>query len=261
MIAHHRLGDGPPLVLIHGLAHRRQAWDPITEHLAVRHQTIAIDLPGFGESPLPADGFPRTVERLVARIGEFFTEIGVDRPHVAGNSLGGAVALELARAGLVSSATALSPAGFATVPERRRALLSLLRTRAATFAPVPMITRVTASPRGRTVAFRTVVARGDLLSPERALGDALAMRRGKGFVGAARSLRLYEFPECADLAVPVTVAWGELDRILAPHQADRARQLLPRARHVTLIGCGHVPMSDDPDRVAAAILETTMPPV
>ena len=57
--------------------------------------------------------------------------------------------------------------------------------------------------------------------------------------------------------VPVTVAWGTQDRILRPHQAERARELLPQARHVPLPGCGHVPMSDDPDLVASLILQTT----
>jgi pimeloyl-ACP methyl ester carboxylesterase len=57
--------------------------------------------------------------------------------------------------------------------------------------------------------------------------------------------------------VPVTVAWGTHDRILRPSQAERARELLPQARHVPLPGCGHVPMSDDPDLVASLILQTT----
>jgi pimeloyl-ACP methyl ester carboxylesterase len=55
----------------------------------------------------------------------------------------------------------------------------------------------------------------------------------------------------------VTVAWGAKDRILPPHQAERARELLPEARHVALPGCGHVPMTDDPDLVADLILQTT----
>jgi pimeloyl-ACP methyl ester carboxylesterase len=100
-----------------------------------------------------------------------------------------------------------------------------------------------------------VVSRPANLSPERALGDALAMRRGKGFVGTARALHGYGFIGVP--TVPVTIAWGDHDRILIPRQAARAEQRLPRATHVRLVGCGHVPMSDDPELVAATILATT----
>jgi pimeloyl-ACP methyl ester carboxylesterase len=57
--------------------------------------------------------------------------------------------------------------------------------------------------------------------------------------------------------VPVTIAWGTRDRLFRPRQAGRARDRLPAARHVLLPGCGHVPMSDDPDLVASVILTTT----
>jgi pimeloyl-ACP methyl ester carboxylesterase len=103
--------------------------------------------------------------------------------------------------------------------------------------------------------------------------DALAMRRGRGFRRVARSLRRYEFlgrgsaeapPRVswdANFAgaptVPVTIAWGERDLILRPHQADRARARLPSASPVTLRGCGHLPMTDDPALVASTILATT----
>jgi pimeloyl-ACP methyl ester carboxylesterase len=60
--------------------------------------------------------------------------------------------------------------------------------------------------------------------------------------------------------VPATIAWGSRDALLLPTQARRARERLPNARHVRLHGCGHVPMSDDPDQVAAAILRGSAEP-
>jgi pimeloyl-ACP methyl ester carboxylesterase len=57
------------------------------------------------------------------------------------------------------------------------------------------------------------------------------------------------------IAVPVTIAWGEHDRLLLPRQSSRAQRAIPSSRTVTLRGCGHVPMSDDPEQVARVLLE------
>ena len=73
--------------------------------------------------------------------------------------------------------------------------------------------------------------------------------------GRLASIKGYEF--AGDPSVPITVGWGTRDRVFRPHQADRVRQRLPRARVVELPGCGHIPMSDDPELVASLILSTT----
>ncbi len=250
-----RRGTGEPLLLIHGIGHRWQAWEPVLDTLAEQHDVIAIDLPGFGKSPRPVGGMPPSIPALAATLGSFLAELGVDRPHVAGNSLGGGLALELAAAGIVRSATAFSPAGFATRAEAMRALAILLELRGTTYLPERTIRRIVASPAGRRMSVGMIVAKPADLSPERTIGDALAMRRGKGFIAMARALHGYAFDGVP--AVPVTIAWGDHDRILIPRQATRAEQRLPLATHVGLAGCGHVPMSDDPELIAATILATT----
>ena len=250
-----RRGTGEPLLLIHGIGHRWQAWEPVLDALAERHDVIAIDLPGFGKSPRPIGGMPPSVPALSTKLRSFLAELGVDRPHVAGNSLGGGLALELAAAGIARSATALSPAGFATRAEALRALGILIELRATTFLPAAAIRRIVTSPAGRRISVGMIVAKPSDLSPERTLGDALAMRRGRGFIAMARALRGYEFAGAP--TAPVTIAWGDHDRILIPRQATRAEQRLPLATHVGLAGCGHVPMSDDPDLVVATILAAT----
>src|SRR5512140_3471195 len=111
---HHRRGSGEPLVLIHGIGHRWQAWLPVLDRLAAHHDVVAIDLPGFGASPVPPRGTAHDMAAAVRYLGEFFEAHGLDTPHVAGNSLGGGIALELAAAGLARSATALAPVGFFT---------------------------------------------------------------------------------------------------------------------------------------------------
>jgi pimeloyl-ACP methyl ester carboxylesterase len=255
----HRVGAGEPLLLIHGIGHRWQAWRPVLGRLAAHHDVIAIDLPGFGGSPVPPGGMPRDMPATVASVVAVLADWGIERPHVAGYSLGGAISLELAAAGVVSSATAFSPAGFFTPAERRRALRILNTMRANTFLPRPVISTMLRSDRIRAMCFAPIVAYPGRLDLEQAVADAVAMRRGRGFRPVARAARGYAFDgaRLVGSSVPVTVAWGDRDRILGVHQAERARAALPHARVLTLLDCGHVPMSDNPDRVSDLILETT----
>ncbi|WP_026209060.1 alpha/beta fold hydrolase [Catelliglobosispora koreensis] len=251
----HKAGSGTPLVLIHGIGHRWQAWEPVLDLLAPHHEVIAIDLPGFGKSPVPDGGMPQGMAETVARVGEYFAQEGLDKPHVAGNSLGGAIALELAAAGLVSSATAFSPAGFYNEPERRRALRILTSMRYNTFLPGPVMKVALRTSLIRKLSFGPIVAYPDRLALQRVYEDALAMRRGKGYQSVVKASVDYQFGGTP--TVPVTVAWGAKDWIFLPHQASRAAEKLPEARHETLPNCGHVPMSDAPDLVASLILQTT----
>jgi pimeloyl-ACP methyl ester carboxylesterase len=254
-INHVRRGSGEPLVLLHGIGHRWQAWLPVLDRLAAHHEVTAIDLPGFGASPQPPGGTPHDMPTAVAAIGEFFAASGLDRPHVAGYSLGGAISLELAAANLVRTATVFCPAGFSTPAERRRALLILKTLRASSFLPAPLIRLAMRVEAMRALCYGVLVAHPRRIDPQRAVGDALALRRARGFATVARAAQDYHFE--GSPKVPVTVGWGSRDRILPPRQAERARQRLPRARHVLLPDCGHVPMSDDPELVTTLILETT----
>ncbi|MEV0457028.1 alpha/beta fold hydrolase [Catellatospora methionotrophica] len=255
-VAYERRGSGQPLVLIHGIGHHWRAWEPVLDPLADHHDVIAIDLPGFGRSPVPPDGMPADMPQTVAAVARWLGEQGLHRPHVAGNSLGGAIALELAAAGLAASATAIAPAGFWTRWHVRYALTVLTALRWGTLLPQPMVRANMRPSATRALAFAMLMRHPGRLDPERALADALALRTGAGFRSAARAAaRGYEFRGTP--SVPVTVAWGDQDRILLPRQAAIARDRLPRAHHVTLPGCGHVPMSDAPALLAATILATT----
>src|SRR5687767_4165720 len=108
-LVHTRKGSGEPLVLIHGIGHRRQAWDPVVDLLAQSYDVIAVDLAGFGESPAYPDGVPYDMDHAMEDLSANFAAWGIEKPHVVGNSLGGAIALELGARGLARSVTALSP--------------------------------------------------------------------------------------------------------------------------------------------------------
>jgi pimeloyl-ACP methyl ester carboxylesterase len=253
-----RRGSGEPLVLIHGIGHRWQAWEPVIERLAAHHDVIAIDIPGFGESaPLElGPGERHTIDVATRHIAAAFQDFGIERPHVAGNSLGGALALELAKAGHAASATALSPAGFwAKRWEVSWALGNLTLTRWSAFAPKPMLRFVANSPTARAVAFGMIFGKPRKLDPELAFGDTISLRNGKGFRPIAKEAPGYRYSGESD--VPTTIAWGTKDKILLRRQFARAHTLVPKARFVDLPECGHVPMNDDPELVARVILETT----
>jgi pimeloyl-ACP methyl ester carboxylesterase len=253
-IEFHREGAGTPVVLLHGIGHHWQAWQAVIARLAESFDVIACDSPGFGRSePLPP-GVEPTASAYADAFASFFGELGVERPHVAGNSMGGAIALELARRGAVSSVTAFSPAGFWTPAERRFAQTSL-RLLAGTPAPLrPVVRALASSGAGRALLFKQLFAwperipAGEAVS---ALDDAWA---APAFAPALTAFDGYEFRAGDEVrGTPVTVAWGRYDHLLIySRQAPRARKRLPWARHVTL-GAGHVPFFDDPGAVAETI--------
>ncbi|WP_433719048.1 alpha/beta fold hydrolase [Actinoplanes sp. CA-051413] len=358
MLAHERLGSGPPLVLIHGLGSRRQVWDPLIAELARHREVIAIDLPGFGESPLwpplagphsphrprtsgpalpgdrrrsdsrwalgpaaaggetasgrtsPSDSalvgahsmfhpaspddaaspggptapdrpttfdeptamtdnpipddnpavfeaspVPGSVGHLADLVAAFLDKLGLDRPELAGSSLGGGIALELGRRGRASAVTAFAPVGFWGPAGRRwcQAVVGGARVLSATLAPA--LPRIFATRAGRVAFCGVFYGHPSRLSPEDCLDSARALSHAPGFAAARRAFGVWRLPVGADpgalSGIPVTIAWGTRDLVLPHHrQAARAREELPAARHVLLPGCGHLPFADDPARCA-----------
>jgi pimeloyl-ACP methyl ester carboxylesterase len=254
MLAYERIGAGPPLVLLHGVGHRRQAWYPIVDQVARHRELILVDLPGHGESdPLVLDG--RTaITALREDLATFFGQQGLDRPHVAGNSLGGRMALEAAAAGMARSATTLSPAGFwrgdAGFAYTRCLFGAIQKLSDRLGARGPRLVTTSA---GRAVLFSWIAAHPGRIGADAALGDLAAFRTARLALRAVLN-EATPFSASIPADVPVTVAWASRDVVLLPYQARVARAALPTARHVKLPGCGHVPMSDDPGLVAGVLL-------
>jgi pimeloyl-ACP methyl ester carboxylesterase len=210
-----RAGTGPPLVLVHGLGSRRQIWSPVMAQLAVHHDVIAVDLPGFGESAL---GDASDVAQLTAVVGaladELCAELGVDAPHVAGNSLGGAIALELGRRGRAASVTAFSPGGFWHKPGRVWCQVALGGSRRLGAAIRPALPRLLASTAGRAALAGLVFGRPSRLRPADLLADIDALIDAPGFTRVSKSLGGYRFNGDGSGAVPTTIAWGSRDLLL-----------------------------------------------
>jgi pimeloyl-ACP methyl ester carboxylesterase len=252
-LAYDRSGAGSPLVLLHGIGSRRGVWKPVVERLARERDVLCVDLPGFGFSPV-LDEQP-TVQALARALVRWWGELGIARPHVAGNSLGGGIALELARMDGVASATALSPVGFWSPGEARygRAMLRLTHFSATRLGP--QMRWLVGSAAGRQATIGLMHGRPARRDGREAVEDLVQLAQAPGWEATLPISREYVFRDGAELdGVPVTVGWGTRDRLLIPRQAERARAMLPRARHVPLPGCGHIPMSDDPDGVAALLL-------
>jgi pimeloyl-ACP methyl ester carboxylesterase len=261
MLGFERLGSGPPLVLVHGVGHRRQAWYPVRDQLAEYRELILVDLPGHGESdPLELAG-RSLVDVLSASFRSFLSEQGLKRVHVAGNSLGGRIALEAGVAGDALSVTALSPAGFwrsardFAYTKRLFATVSRLSVRLE-----PRAERLSRSLAGRTTMLGWITTHPGRIPPEQAFGDFVAFRRAqpamREIIAAAT-----QFDGVIPADVPVTIAWGTRDLVLPRYQAKVARQILPQAKHVWLTGSGHVPMSDDPAAVVRLLLDGSSEPV
>lgn len=259
-LVHVRRGSGEPLVLIHGLGSRWQVWEPVLDLLARHREVIALDLPGFGATP-PGDTEP-SLAGLTTAVQKFLAAQGVERPHVAGNSLGGGIALELGRRGAARTVTAFSPIGFWQPFGRRWARDALTASRKlGALVPPNTAARLAASPAGRTALLSLFFGRPGRLDPSMVLDDVRGMVASVYFEQVRDSLGEHMFVANATLdATPVTIAWGTRDLLLTYHtQSRRARALLPHARHVVLPRCGHLPFADDPRLCATVMLDASRP--
>ncbi len=247
-------GAREPLLLIHGLGGTAGVWDPVVPLLAGEREVVVLELPGFGKAPpLPAEVEP-TAAALAAALRDQLVARGIPRPHVAGNSLGAWVGLELGRMGAARSVTCLSPAGLWRAPigprkgrgrEWGRRLRPLVGA-ALYIGPI----------RRRAVA--TFAARPANVPPAAARELVLGWLDSEGYEGANKAMREGLFdPAGYPADVPVTIAWAELDKQVGPPKPHRRPA---GARFLVMPGVGHVPTWDDPELVARTILEGSAVP-
>ncbi|QVQ50561.1 alpha/beta fold hydrolase [Spiractinospora alimapuensis] len=252
-IAYDRQGSGPTLLLLHGLGHERTAWRPVVSRLADAFDCVSVDLPGFGESPAPEPTAPYDIATLLDSLLDFCRHLGLHDVHVAGNSLGGALALELGSLGAARSVTALAPVGFSSGRARRLALIGAL----ATGSHVPPAVRQAAarSAPGRMAARLALHGAADAPTAHDATFRPEALDPRSPFARLAKEVIRYTFTAAAP-RTPVSIGWGDHDRVLSPRQAQRASRLIPHARFVLLLNAGHLCMVDAPHATAATIRET-----
>jgi pimeloyl-ACP methyl ester carboxylesterase len=260
-LAYDRTGQGEPLVLLHGQGFSRRSFDTVVAELAIHRDVIAVDLPGHGESPRQPKGAGNAPSDLAAAVGGLLDELGLPTAHVAGNSSGGWVALELAKTGRARTVTALAPAGL----WRRRAPLHIRAGMRQARLNAKIVRRVFPNaPRtrlGRAFA-ASQVSGNPFRVPYQPAHDAIhAMAAAPGFRETLRALEKDRFTGGEAITVPVTVAFGTRDRVLLPVVARRRDELPAQTRWVRLRGCGHAPMVDDPAATADLLLRASDPDV
>ena len=252
-LAYTRSGSGAPLVLLHGIGLNRRSWNPVVPALAQHFDVIAVDLPGFGDSPATAQAHPAALAEAVAGL---LAELGVTTPHVAGNSLGGWVALELAAFRPAASVTVLSPAGLWKQGAPLYCRVSLRASRwLARHAGRPL-SRLVRYRLGRVLVLGQTHGRPTRLTPGHARETIAAMGTCPGFEATLAATARQGYRATAPITAPVTLAFGSRDILLLRRQSRHLDQLPPGTRAETLPGCGHVPMTDDPGAVAELITRT-----
>jgi 4,5:9,10-diseco-3-hydroxy-5,9,17-trioxoandrosta-1(10),2-diene-4-oate hydrolase len=245
------LGEGDPIVFIHGLSGAWVNWLENLPHFARNHRVIAMDLPGFGHSPMPRDkisiaGYGRIVDELL-------DTLGIDRAVIVGNSMGGFIGAEIAIqfSTRVEKLVLISAAGISIEHQRNEPVLRALErlddvlilgtgwmaTRSA------MLAR---RPRARRQMMKLVAYRADDL-PAPLIAEQVMGSGKPGFVPALDALTDYPIRErLGEIECPVLVVWGEQDRLVPVRDAYTFGDLIPNARVVVWPDTGHVAMLERP---------------
>lgn len=253
-----REGSGSPLVLLHGILCSERIWNPVVPLLADHHDVIAPTALGHNGG-MPVRARPASIAEVIDDAERLLDELGLGAAHIAGNSMGGWVAIELARRGRALSVCALSPAGaWSTDRADAHGVSELLMaavhgTRRAR-AKLPELAQ---SDSWRARALRYNAVHGERVSP----GEYLALADDVIGCEIAEDILSNREAHIAPLdppPCPITLAWSEHDRLFPVElNGARARELIPQARFVVLPDVGHIPVLDDPLLVARTILATT----
>jgi pimeloyl-ACP methyl ester carboxylesterase len=243
-------GDGLDLVFVHGLAGCWQNWLENLPHFAPGHRVVALDLPGFGHSPLPP--WEISVERYGRLLHDFCAAVGIGDCAVIGNSMGGLVSAEAAgrepkrfeRLALVSAV------GVSATTMRRAPVEALGRTLVAS---APLWLRV-GERSLRRPTLRQRYFNGVFYNPSKLRTELLYefFHNGAhrpGFIHALRAMVGYDVLEqLEEVEVPTLIVWGCQDWIVPPRDAHEFGLRLRNSRTVIFDRCGHVPMAERPVR-------------
>ncbi|MHB8284606.1 MAG: alpha/beta fold hydrolase, partial [Caulobacteraceae bacterium] len=172
--------------MLHGLGGSHRSWSTITGALSRDREVIAVDLPGFGQTPPPRE--PTSIATLADSLIAFMHQAGLQRPDVVGSSMGARLALELARRGEVGAVVSLDPGGFWNSAEKAIFETSIAASIRLVRALQPLMPAITASSLGRTLLFPQFSARPWRLSPQATLDEMRDYARATRFDELLQSL-------------------------------------------------------------------------
>jgi pimeloyl-ACP methyl ester carboxylesterase len=257
----YRAGDGEPLVLVHGFTATWHCWKPLIADLVPRFEVIAPTLHGHDGGPPPPDGPAHTLTHAADHLETLLDEFGVGDAHFVGNSMGGALSLELAKRGRARSVVAISPGGGweeHDTAEVERIIRWFERNQKLARASQKATPRVMRRPGSRRIALRDVMTHGDQVPPEDAIHLAQSSIRCTVVDDVFETMRAGtgRVVDMDQISCPVLVVWGSKDRILPmKRHADRFRREIPGVEFRVLKGAGHTPMWDAPGLLSEAIAE------
>lgn len=252
-------GSGPTLVLLHGLGGTWHIWKPVLPLLERRHRVIAPTLPGHPGGPPIPEGVAPTIEVLADLLIADLKARGIERAHVAGNSLGGWLSLELARRGFARSVTALSPAGGWQTQKDYDAIAKSFRI---VFALLPLLIFLFSLLLSfgfiRRALNKQGMEHGDRVPADESRRAMRSMRDTTMLPALLMSMKhlggIQPFKANPPL---VRIAWCEHDKVIPFDRYGAAlTTVVQGAEALVVTGCGHVPMYDDPEQVAAVITAT-----
>jgi pimeloyl-ACP methyl ester carboxylesterase len=252
-----RRGRGPVLILLHGFASSIYSWSEVLPALARSHDVVALDLPGFGGSEVPAE---LTGSRLVGVVPALMDQLAIPRATLVGNSLGGAVAALVAarHPERVEGLVLIDAAGFNLALADRPWILRLVGS-----APSAVLERLPFRRSLVTLGLKQVFSEDALVNREK-VEEYLAPLARPGTVSALRSLlasgQEMGLPEALrDVRAPTLVIWGRQDAWIPVADADRFVASIPGARKVIIEACGHLPQEEKPAEAARLIAAFARP--
>ena len=253
-----RVGRGKPLLLVHGLGGHWRSWTTLLGPLGAQRELIAIDLPGFGETP-PLSG-EVSIAALADAVVDFLEANGLIGIDAVGSSMGARLVLELARREKVGAVVSLDPGGFWSGWQRHFFFLSIAASIRVLRLLRPMLPPISRSMIGRTLLLSQFSACPLRLHPDIVLDELQSYVAARSFDALLKSLAYgpeQEGMPRGSAKAPIVIGWGRKDRVSFPNQAKRAIELFPDATLHWFEGCGHFPYWDQPKETVDLILETT----
>ena len=252
-------GEGSVLVLLHGICGTWEIWKPVLPALEARHQVIAMTLPGhYGGAAYVGPG-DATVAGVADQIVASLRSLGIESAHVAGNSFGGWLAIELARRRFARSVVAFSPAGGWSSDHDYRAIA---RSFSILYSSIDLL-RLLSSPIIRYARVRKLLARqtmehGDRV-PEPAFRAFLtAMSNCEILPGLLRTMGRDGPIAAFEASMPIRIAWCDRDRVIPFSRYGESFVKRVRGAELTMVhGAGHVPLYDDPEQIVEKIVDVT----
>jgi pimeloyl-ACP methyl ester carboxylesterase len=259
--ARYRAGEGEPLVLVHGFTATWRCWKPVLADLVPQFDVLAPTLHGHDGGPPPPTGPAHSTEEAADHLEKLLDEQGVGEAHFAGNSMGGALSLELAKRGRAKSVVAISPGGgwrADDTAEGERIIKWFERQRKLGERGAKYTPRLVRRPGLRKLLLRDVMAHGELVSPREAVDLAEGSRNCTVVDDVFATIRSGTalLRDLDRISCPTLVVWGSKDRILPmDRHAARFREEIPGVQFRVLPGLGHTPMWDDAGLVAEIIAD------